>query len=231
MKNEEPAIFEIKLNNDAQMREFLRNNGGGMLSVFDDTVSPVTKGVQTYDALVDGSTYSFYNGYYNAVLNNKTRAQVEDRVLEEQVSSAMVNDIGKGAHVHRNVKFTDKTTKKDIVELDRIVVHDGGEDVPDSVVYVMECALSPQVKDVNLLLDKVEAFQLHAPSSSHFHSIRTIVPVLGGRMWSQEVLQECKAKSETRVLQGMSPILRIQPSGKYFNVIPLIRTSITLKRL
>ena len=222
-KNEEPVIFKIQLNDDAQMEKFLKNNGGGMLTIVDDTISPAAEVVQTYDALIDGSTYCFYNGYYNAVLTNKTRAQVEDRVLEAQISSAMMNDISKGAHfsahVHRNVKFTDEKTKRDVIELDRVVVvHEGGEDVPYSVAYVVECALSPQVKDVKLLLDKVVVFQSHTPSSPHFRSVGMIVPVLGGRMWS-EVIQECKAKSKIRVMQGMGPILRIEPSGNDFKVI------------
>ena len=120
VKNELPEILEMQLNDDAQLEKFLKSIGGGMLSILDgaivdDAVTPLIKGVQSYDALVDGSTYCVYNGYYKAVLNSRTRAQVEDRVLEEQISSAMVNDIGKGAHVpthvHRNVKLTDEETK------------------------------------------------------------------------------------------------------------------------
>ncbi len=92
--------------------------------------------------------------------------------------------------------------------------------MPDSVANVLECAQSPQVKDVEILLDKVELFKLEVvPSSSHFRSVGTVVPVLGGRMWSEEVVQECKAKSAARVSQGMSPILRMQPSGKDLKVI------------
>ena len=213
-------MFELQFNDDSQLREFFKENGGGMLSIVDDTVSPTAKGVRTYDALVHGSIYCLHNGYYTAVLNGRTRAQVEASVLESQVALAMVNDIGNGAHVHPNVKFVDKKTKKDIAEIDSVVVvHVGGEDVPDSVAYVIECALSPQVKDVKLLLDKVEVFQLHAPSLPHFRSVETIVPVLGGKMWSDEAIQECKARSETCVSRGMRPILRIQPSGKDFKVI------------
>ena len=202
------------------MEKFVRRRGGGDLYMDVDSVTGVIDCVPTYDDLVDGSTYYIVNDYYDAVVNSKTRAQVEDRVLEEQVSSAMVNHIGKGAHVHRNVKFTDEETKQDVIELDRVVVvHEGGEDVPDSVAYVLECALSPQVKDVKLLLDKMEVFRLHTNSSSHFRSVGKIVPVLAGKMWSEEVIQECKAKSATRVSGGMDPILRIQPSGNDFKVI------------
>ena len=92
------------------MKEFMKENGGGMLSNDENTVAGVIDGARTYDDIVDGSTYYMVNGYYDAVFNNRMRGQVEDRVLEEQVSSAMVNDINKGAHgklahVHRNVKF------------------------------------------------------------------------------------------------------------------------------
>ena len=225
VKNERPMDCKLRVKDDAQLEKFLKSNGRGWLTIVNDTISSDAVVVQTYDDLVDGSTYYFCNGHYNAVRNSQTRAQVEDKVLEEQVSLAMVNDLGKGAHgkgahVHRNVKLVDEKTKQDIAELDRVVVvHEGGEDVPDSVAYVIECALSPQVKDVKLLLDKMEVFRLHTNSSSHFRSVGKIVPVLAGKMWSEEVIQECKAKSATRVSGGMDPILRIQPSGKDYEVI------------
>jgi hypothetical protein len=217
MKNGDPKIFEVRLNNNDEMKDFMKENGGGMLSNDNNTVAGVIKGARTYDDIVDGSTYFMVNRYYDAVLNSRTRAQVEDRVLEEQVSSAMVNYIGKGAHVHvyRNVKFTDEKGR-DIAELDRVVVHERGEGVPD-LAFVVECALSPQVKDVKLLLNKVEVFQSRAPSSSDFRSVGPVVAVLGGRMWSEEVIQECKTKSGA--LGGMGTILRVQPSGKDFEVI------------
>ena len=219
MKNGVPKIFEVRLNSNAEMKEFMKENGGGMLSNDNNTVAGVIKGARTYNDIIDGSTYYLVNGYYDAVLNNRTRAQVEDRVLEEQVCSAMVNDIGEGAHVHRNVKFVDPITKKDIVEIDRAVIHKGGEGVPNSVAYIVECALSPQKNDVNLLEETVDIFNLHAPSSPHFRSVVEVVPVLGGKMWSEEVIQECRKTNATRVLRGLRPILRIQPSGKDFKVI------------
>ena len=175
--------------------------------------------MQSFDDLVDGSVYYLANGYYDAVLSNRTRAQVEDRVLEEQLSSASVEYLGGIAHVHRNIKVTGKDGK-DKAEFDRVVVHEGGEGVPDSVANVLECAQSPQVKDVEILLDKVELFKLEVvPSSSHFRSVVTVVPVLGGRMWSEEAIQECKSTNVSRVAKGIRPILRMQPSGKDFQVI------------
>jgi hypothetical protein len=219
MKNGVPKVFKVRLNSNAEMKEFMKENGGGMLSNDENTVAGVIDGARTYDDIVDGSTYYMVNGYYDAVLNYRTRTQVDDKVLEEQLSSALVEHLGGIAHVHRNIKVTGKD-RKDKAEFDRIVVHEGGEGVPDSVANVLECAQSPQVKDVEILLDKVEIFKLEVvPSSSHFRSVGTVVPVLGGRMWSEEVIQECKAKSAARVSQGMSPILRMQPSGKDFKVI------------
>ena len=191
-----------------------------MLSIVDDTTSSVPELVQTYDALVDGATYSFSNEHFKAVRNRRARAQVEDRVLEEQVSLAMLSDIGEGAHVHRNLKFVDEKTKKDIAELDRVlVVHQGGENVKNSKAFVIEIALSPQPKDVKLLEVTVDKFIQHAPFSPHFRSVVEVVPVLGGKMWSEDVIQECRKTNESRVLRGLRPILRIQPSGKDFKVI------------
>ena len=219
MKNEVPYILKQRWDSDDAMNKAVKRRGGGDLYCDVDSVTGVIDVVQTFDDLVDGSTYYLFNDYYSAVRSSKTRGQVEDRVLEEQVSSAMVNDIGEGAHVHRNVKFVDPITKKDIAEIDRTVIHKGGEDVSNSVAYIVECALSPQKKDVKRLVDTVGIFNQHAPSSPHFRSVVEVVPVLGGKLWSEEVIQECRKTNETRVLGGLRPILRIQPSGKDFKVI------------
>ena len=221
------------LNSTDAMRKAVKRQGGGDLYRNIDDVTGVIDCVQTFDDLVDGSIYYLFNDYYGAVVKYKTRTQAEDRVLEEQHSLALVNHAGGNSHVHRNIKFKDENNK-DIAEFDRIlVVHKGGEDVPRSVVYVLESATSPQVKDAKILLDKVGLFKLHAPSSPHFRSVETVIPVLGGKIWSDEVIQECKSRNETRVLQGMSPILRIQPSGKDFKVIREFSTfaRTVLKRL
>lgn len=219
MKNAVPKILKHQWNSTDAMRKSVKNQGGGDLYRDVDSVTGVMDCVQSFDDLVDGSVYYLANCYYDAVLSDRTRAQVEERVLEEQLSSALVEYHGGIAHVHRNIKVTDKDGK-DKAEFDRVVVHEGGEGVPDSVANVLEYAQSPQVKDVEILLDKVELFKLEVvPSSSHFRSVVTVVPVLGGRMWSEEVVQECKAKSAARVSQGMSPILRMQPFGKDFKVI------------
>ena len=90
MKNGIPKVFKVRLNSNAEMKEFMKDNGGGMLSNDENTVAGVIDGARTYDDLVDGATYYMVNGYYDAVFNNRTRAQVEDRVLEEQLSSALV---------------------------------------------------------------------------------------------------------------------------------------------
>ena len=216
-----------------EMIQFVERHGGGVLYRDVDSVTGVIKCVQEFDDLVDDYVYYLFNDYYNDVLDNSARARVEDRVLEDQLSLALVDYLGGNAKVHRNIKFMDEK-RKDFVEFDRVVVvHGGGEDVSDSVANVLECSLSPQVKDVQQLLDKVEVFKLHVPTTTQFRSVGTIVPVLGGRMWSKEVIQECRAKSEARVLRGMSPIVRMQPSGKDYKVIRGFATfaRICLKRL
>jgi hypothetical protein len=233
MKNGVPKILKYRWNSTDAMRKSVKNQGGGDLYRDVDSVTGVMDCVQSFDDLVDGSVYYLANGYYDAVLSNRTRAQVEDRVLEEQVSSALVEDLGGIAQVYRGLKAKDEQGK-DKAEFDRIVVPKGGDGVPDSVANVLECALSPQVKDVQILLDKVELFKLEVvPSSSDFRSVVTVVPVLGGRMWSEEVIQECKATNVSRVVKGMRPILRIQPSGKDFQVIREFSTfaRTVLKRL
>ena len=201
------------------MRKSVKPLGGGFLYRNIDDVTGVVKCVQEFEDLEDGSIYYLYNDYYSSNVKYKTRTQAEDRVLEEKHSMALVNHAGGNSHVHRNIKFKDENGK-DIAEIDRIVVvHKGGEDVPNSVAYVLESATSPQVKDAKILLDKVDFFNIHAPSLPHFRSVGSVVPVLGGKIWSDEVIQECKARNETLVSRGMSPILRIQPSGKDFKVI------------
>ena len=201
------------------MRKAVKPLGGGVLYRDIDVATGVIECVQDFEDLEDGSIYYLLNDYYDTIRSHITHTQVEHSVLEKKLSMALVNHAGGNSHVHRNIKFKGENGK-DIAEIDRIVVvHKGGEDEPHSVVYVLESATSPQVKDAKILLDKVEVFKFHAPSSPHFRSVGSVIPVLGGKIWSDEVIQECKARNETLVLRGMSPMLRIQPSGNDFKVI------------
>ena len=201
------------------MRKSVKDLKGGVLYRNIDNDRRAIDCVVEFDDLEDDAMYYLFNEHFDAVYNRKIRIQAEDRVLEEKHSLALVDYAGGNSHVHRNTIFKDENDK-DKAEIDRIVVvHTGGEDVPHSVAYILESATSPQVMDVELLLDKVKVFQLHAPSLPHFRSVETIFPVLGGKLWSDETIQACKARSETCVSRGMSPILLIQPSGKDFKVI------------
>jgi hypothetical protein len=202
------------------MRNAVKSLGGGVLYRKIDDKTRVIKGVNDFEELEDGSIYYLLNCYYDAARTHKTHIQAENRVLEEKHFMTLENHTGGNSKIiHRNLKFKDDNDK-DIAEIDGIVaLQNGGENVPHSVAYVLESTFSPQVADVEILLDKVNVFKLHAPSSPHFRSVGSVVPVLGGKIWSDEVIQACKARNETLVLRGMSPILRIQPSGKDFKVI------------
>ena len=198
------------------MRKSVKPLGGGVLYRDIDDVTRVIECVQDFEDLEDGSIYYLFNCHYDTVRSHITHTQVEHRVLEEKLSMALLNHAGGNSYVHRNIKFKDENG----FEIDGIVViHKGGEDEPHSVAYVLESATSPQVKDAKILLDNVKVFKFHALSSPHFRSVGSVIPVLGGKIWSDEVIQECKARNETLVLRGMSPMLRIQPSGNDFKVI------------
>lgn len=234
IKNGVPKIVKTSVSSNTELDKFLKKLGGGVLSTFEDRSVGMVSVEKKYDDVVDGSMYFLFDRNFDAALNLRVfRSQVEDRIVEEEVTLALVKDIGEGTHVHRNVKFMDRSTKKDIAEINNVVIQKGVDNVSNSVAYIVEYALSPQKKDVQRLLDTLDVFKTHAHSSPHFISVMEVVPVLGGKMWSEEVVQECIAVNKTRVQQGFRPILRVHPSGNDFKVIRMFSTfaSKLLKRL
>jgi hypothetical protein len=114
------------------------------------------------------------------------------------------------AHIHQNVKFTNPVSGKDAVEIDAVVLHVGGENVAGSSAYLLECALSPQAKDVQIIQKKLEVFNAYAKTSRHFSTVNNVVPVLAGRNWSAEIVDACEASKTT--------LWRVSPSGKSLKV-------------
>jgi hypothetical protein len=220
VRNGEPELVKISLTSEKDLREFMKDLGGGCLyNGMDLTGTKILS--KRFEDISSGITYGIVGGRYGTISDKKTRSQVEDRILEHQIALAVANYVGDGAHVHRNMEIIDETTNQVVAEVNGIIIHKGGENIPHSVAHVAECAFSPQLYDIERLLEKVQKFERYAPSSSHFSTVTSFVPVLGGKNWSEEVIQKCRATNEMRALRGasVSPIWRVQPSGMDFKVV------------
>ena len=156
----------------------------------------------TTEDLVDNGVYMIRSqSVYHHGLEN-LRRQVDSRVLEQEATLAVKNVLGQNAHEHYNVitKKDDDNTKN---EYDGVVVHKGGETIANSEVYIIECAYSPTPEKVEKLLAKVESAKSSLPSQLHFATTSNFIPVLGGRLFTKEVDNICKAKK----------IWQVKPSG------------------
>ena len=111
--------------------------------------------------------------------------------------------------VHLHLNYMEKDAKgMPLIEIDGLIVD---ESTHQPTVYVMECATSPQPNQVEKLLANVEKLKLMGTMpSSPFHHCTTFIPVLGGRKWSSETEDKCKAHNP--------PIWRVKPSGALYEV-------------
>ena len=119
-------------------------------------------------------------------------------VPKREATLAVQSHLGSKAHCHFDVK-----TYKDNGMIEHQfdgVVHHGGENVPDSGVYVIECAYSPTEEKVNQLLSKCDRAKTSLPKVLHFKSVSKFVPVLGGRLFHKDVEELCRAKGIWRVV-------------------------------
>lgn len=149
--------------------------------------------------LVDGGVYTLGGGFRNAILNDTRRRQADDRVLQVECGQAVKLACGAEAHIHYEAVFQ-SAGDLPAMELDNVVVHSHKEDTPDATAYIVETSFSPQPKEVDILLKKVENFKLRAPTHPHFKNCSAFVPVLGGRKWSQATLDRCKKDNIAKVV-------------------------------
>lgn len=164
-----------------------------------------------YDEIVDGGVYAIGGEFFRAVAEDKQHRQVDAKVFEHESALAVQREVGKGAHIHENILFEhDKQNR----EIDGIVLHLGGKDVPNSTAYIIEAQISPPLTKIDKLLDKVRLFEKFHPSSSHFNSVTKVVPVLAGKRWSEDVIKAC-AKEK---------IWRVTPSANGYKIIRSFHT-------
>ena len=129
----------------------------------------------------------------DAMRNDKKDRQTEAKVLEVEAGGSVQRELGGNAHRHMNViMMNDKN--EILMDVDSVVVHVGGQDVANSAAYVVEAAQSPQPREVDVLLRKVERFKKLTPTNVHFKkSCRTFVPMLADRNWPNETLSLCRS--------------------------------------
>jgi hypothetical protein len=207
-KNKKARVREVSLTSNQELRAYLRGYWGAFLSRPGEA-----RDVRRFEDLVNGETYVIGGGQYDAIQEEKKRAQVEDRMFEAEAALAVQESLkerGIDAHIHQNVEILDLNTGNSIMELDA-VVHVGGPHVNGSTAYLVECAQTPQTYDVDRIEKKVDKFKKHATKLPHFGSVVEVVAVLAGRNWLPETIEACS----NRTLN----LWRVCPSDKSLKVI------------
>lgn len=169
--------------------------------------------VEAFEDLQENVVYVGRGPFYQSIMDERTHRQVEAKVLEIEVGLAVKNSIGECCHLHMNYSFNNE------VEIDGIVVHDGGEDVDNSVAYIIECGYNPDPKKINEVYKKVEKFYKYAKFDQHFRSVKTVVPVFGARLFSAVASQYCKDQK----------IWQVSPCGNGYSIIRNFSTHILRK--
>jgi hypothetical protein len=199
----------------AQEVTFSRKNFLSQMRVFHGVLCRNGQAIVEFDKLEAGATYVLGGGFFESVQDDKTRRKSDDKVLEVEGAECVrkfVHDTFKGdVHLHLNVKdFVKKGDVGQSMEVDGVVVHQGGQDKPNSTAYVVECANAPQDEEVDKLFKKMEHFKQFARSSDHFRSCTTFVPVLVGKNWSNaKTVTKCNSQN----------VWRVQPGGARYEVV------------
>jgi hypothetical protein len=207
-EKDKAEVRKVSLTSNKELQTYLKNQRGAFLYRQGEERDLIR--LEDLDHEVQ---YVIGGGKYNAITGKKKRSQVEDRVFELEAALAVQESLktrGIDAHIHNNVKIIDPESGNDIMEVDA-VVHVGGENVIGSTAYLVECALTPQKNDVEKITKKVEEFKVHSKMMSHFSSVVEVVPVLAGRNWLPETIDECR-KSRMK-------LWRVCPSSKSLQVI------------
>ena len=152
----------------------------------------------SFNNLKSGAVYLMGGGFRKSILTDTNRRQAEAKVLEVECGLATQRTAGGDAHIHSGVMFKG-ADGKDVMELDNVLVHSLKENIPNATAYIVECTYSPQQKEVDILLNKVETFKKLAPANEHFRNCTKFVPVLGGRNWPKATLDLCTSKKVSTV--------------------------------
>jgi hypothetical protein len=167
--------------------------------------------ILSYGQIRDGGVYAAGGGYFRSLLEDRHVRQVETKVFEHEASLAVLNEVGCGCHLHENVIIEHHGQSK---EIDGIILHQGGQNVPNSTAYIVEAQITPPLSIVKKLMDKVELFRDYRYHSPHFSSVSTVVPVLAGRKWDKNVVDACIDKQ----------IWRVTPSGRGYKIVRSFHT-------
>lgn len=208
-KYEVTRVLDCEISSNSDIKEMCKISKGLLVDESD-------KIVNTYDGIVEGATYSFAGGFYDAVKNDVVRRQSDDKVLEAEGAAAVEEHVRllghSNVHTHANEKFLGEN-KESVLKVDAIV-HIGGENIQGSMAYLVETANAPKPYEVDVIEGKVRLFQSLTKSHPHYKTVETVVPVLVGRRWSPETLKRAR----------VSKLLIVKPNGSGYSAIRLFST-------
>ena len=134
-------------------------------------------------------------------------------MLEEESKSAVMKLLGKGAHIHPIRELRDESGQLSM-EIDGVIIHEGGHNVVNSSVYIVECGFNPTLQKVQDLLPRLENFKGLIKHNPHFSTTTNFYPVFGARQFSPAVNEFCKRNS----------IWQVRPSGGGYEVVRNLST-------
>lgn len=202
-------MHTITFNAQFNLDKFMAMHKGYLYRSFDSK----SRILNELDQLEDGGTYVLGNPYFDAIANERQHRQVEAKVLEEESKSAVIKFLGKGAHIHPIRELKDESGNS-LMEIDGLIIHEGGHNVVNSSVYIVECGFNPALQKVQDLLPRLEKFKGLVKHNPHFSTTTNFYPVFGARQFSPAVNEFCKRNS----------IWQVRPSGGGYEVVRNLST-------
>lgn len=172
--------------------DFARYCSIEQVSLFDPSINQV---ILAYELLVPGRLYFADSARITAQRDHRAFEQAESIIFERTTAMAVKLCLDGDARIHQNIKI--ESNGKFAAQFDAVVVH--GKASKEIIAYIVENARSPQPKEVERLLEKVETFKAWAPSSELFKTVTQFVPILGGQIFSDATIEECISHKVSRV--------------------------------
>lgn len=202
-KHDVAEVETLSLQSNAELTAYKKESHGSLY--FGANLDQLVMRIQQ---LSDGDVCRLGGKFFDSFANKRQHEQVSAKVLEIEAALCVERDVGPGAHRHNNyIFYNDKNIP--ILEIDGIIVHVGGERVANSTAYIVECSSSPQLSEVEKLLEKVKKFECEAKTDKHFSACTNFIPVLGGRHWDASVTKECFARK----------VWTVSPNGLGYSVL------------
>lgn len=186
----EPCELLVAVSSDSELKELIRNSGGGHLVKEGGELLP--QRVERVNDIADGATYTLVGGLNDAVRRHRTWTQVSDKVLEHEAVTAVLSDATSYGTLE---EFHDYNGPgKCLLASDRAQMEIDGLCVNGTTAVVVEAKHHAETKHIATVKEKVAhvARVSREGGIPRLSGITFFVPVLAANGFSALMRKQCE---------------------------------------